>query len=76
MHTESGSAADAHDERRAGDQIALSSPSEAVAVYQLAARWAERFGQPDDDLQTVLHRFHQAYRFLDAVTRGLDPPSQ
>ena len=55
------------------DLIGLTSPSETVAIYQLAARWAERYAQPQDDLRAMLERFRQAYEYLDAVSHGLDP---
>ena len=54
--------------------IGLTGPSEALGVYQLAARWSERFAGPQDDLRAMLERFRQAYVFLDAVTHGLEPP--
>jgi hypothetical protein len=58
------------------DRIGLDSSSEAIAVYQLAARWAERCSKPEDDLPTMLERFRQAYVYLDAVTHGLEPPHE
>jgi hypothetical protein len=56
--------------------INLTSASEAVAVYQLAARWAERFAEPDGGLEAQLELFRRAYLYLDAVTRGLEPPGE
>ena len=58
------------------DLIGLTSPSETVAIYQLAARWAERYAQPHDDLRAMLERFRQAYEYLDAVSHGLEPTEQ
>ncbi len=55
--------------------IGLTGPSETIAVYQLAARWAERYADPQDDLRAMLERFHQAYVYLDAVTHGMEPPN-
>jgi hypothetical protein len=56
--------------------INLTSSSEAVAVYQLAARWAERFADPRGGLEEQLELFRRAYLYLDAVTRGLEPPGE
>jgi hypothetical protein len=56
--------------------IGLNGPSEEVARYQLAARWAERFSRPEDDLRALLDRFRQAYAYLDAVAHGLEPPTE
>jgi hypothetical protein len=56
--------------------IGLGGPSEEVIRYQLAARWAERFSQPEDDLRALLDRFRQAYAYLDAVSHGLEPPAE
>jgi hypothetical protein len=58
------------------DLIGLTSPSETVAIYQLAARWAERYTGPHDDLRAMLQRFRQAYNYLDAVSHGLEPPRE
>jgi hypothetical protein len=58
------------------DLIGLTSPSETVAIYQLAARWAERYAESHDDLRGMLERFRQAYEYLDAVSHGLEPPSE
>ena len=58
------------------DLITLSAPTEDMASCQLAARWAERFAGPDDDLHAMLERFRQAYVYLDAVTHGLEPPPE
>jgi hypothetical protein len=55
------------------DIIGLTSPSETVAIYQLAARWAERYADPDDNLQAMLERFREAYTYLDSVSHGLEP---
>jgi hypothetical protein len=61
----------------AGSEIInLTSSSEAVAVYQLAARWAERFADPEGGLEQQLELFRRAYLYLDAVTRGLEPPGE
>ena len=55
--------------------IALSGPTEDIALYQLAARWAERYVSPDGGtLKEMLLRFRQAYDYLDAVTHGNKPP--
>jgi hypothetical protein len=56
------------------DRIGVDSPSETVAVYQIAARWAERYAGQEDDLPTMLERFRTAYNYLDAVIHGLEPP--
>ena len=56
------------------DLISLSGPSETLAIYQLAARWAERYAEAGDDLATMLARFRKAYNYLDAVIHGLEPP--
>jgi hypothetical protein len=61
---------------RPPETINLNSPSEAVAVYQLAARWAERYADPQGGLDEQLELFRRAYLYLDAVTRGLDPPAE
>ena len=58
------------------DLIGLTGPSETLGVYQLAARWAERFSRPEDDLRALLDRFRQAYAYLDAVAHGLEPPTE
>ena len=58
------------------DIIALTGPSEALGVYQLAARWSERYATPGDDLPAMLERFRRAYIYLDAVTHGLEPPEE
>lgn len=58
------------------DLIGLTGPSETLGVYQLAARWAERFAGQQDDLPAMLERFRQVYVFLDAVTHGLEPPGE
>jgi hypothetical protein len=60
---------------RSTEIITLNSPSEAVAVYQLAARWAERYADPQGGLDQQLELFRRAYLYLDAVTRGLEPPA-
>ena len=60
----------------APDRIGVNSSSETVAVYQLAARWSERYAKPQDDLHAMLERFRQAYVYLDAVTHGLEPPAE
>ena len=57
------------------DLIGLTAGSESVAVYQLAARWAERFAGEEDSLPAMLERFRQAYLYLDAVTSGMEPPA-
>jgi len=57
------------------DIIGLNGPSETLGVYQLAARWSERYASPGDDLHAMLERFRQAYNYLDAVTHGLEPPA-
>jgi hypothetical protein len=63
--------------REAGDVlISLSGPSEEVARLQLAARWAERYASPQDDLRAMLDRFRQAYAYLEAVTHDLEPPGE
>ncbi len=56
------------------DMIGLTAGSETVAVYQLAARWAERYASEHDDLAGMLDRFRRAYLYLDAVTSGMEPP--
>lgn len=56
--------------------IDLNSASETVAVYQLAARWAERFADPNGTLENQLALFRKAYLYLDAVTHGLEPPAE
>ena len=59
------------------DRIGVTAPIETVAVYQLAARWAERYADSGpDNLPAMLERFRRAYVFLDAVTHGLEPPSE
>lgn len=62
--------------RPESDLIGLTSPSETVAIYQLAARWAERYADPHDDLRAMLERFRQAYIYLDSVSHGMDPPHE
>jgi hypothetical protein len=58
----------------ASDLVSVSGPSEQIAILQLAARWAERYADPNDDLHVMLRRFRLAYRFLDAVSDGMEPP--
>ena len=58
------------------EQVALTGPSENITVYQLAARWAERYAGESDDLRAMLDRFRSAYVYLDALTHGLEPPSE
>lgn len=53
--------------------IGVQGGDETVAKLQLAARWAERFSAPTDDLTTMLARFRRAYDYLDAVTHGIEP---
>lgn len=55
------------------DLIGVQSGDEAVAKLQLAARWAERFAAPNEDLSDVLKRFQYAYRYVDSVTNGVAP---
>ena len=56
--------------------IDVNSQSESVAVYQLAARWAERFADPNGTLEAQLALFRKAYLYLDAVTHGLEPTAE
>jgi hypothetical protein len=62
---------DGHPER--SDIIGVGGGDENVAKVQLASRWAERYGEPNDSLDAVLKRFHQAYTFIDSVTKLVDP---
>ena len=56
------------------DTIAVRSDSERIALIQLAARWAERFGDPRTDTRgAVGERFRIAFDYLDAVIHGLKP---
>jgi hypothetical protein len=56
--------------------IAVASGDESVAKLQLAARWAERYAPRNaDSMSAALRRFRQAYDYLDAVTHGIEPPS-
>jgi hypothetical protein len=57
----------------ANELIGVQASDEAVAKLQLAARWAERYSSPSDDVGTVLRRFRKAYDFLSAVTNGVEP---
>lgn len=58
-----------------GGEIVVGSPNETVAIYQLAARWAERYARPGEDLEALLQRFRRAYEYLDAVVNDLEPPA-
>jgi hypothetical protein len=68
---------DARDDR-AGNQrperINVGSNDDSVTRIQLAARWAEAFGEGGDTLGQTLRRFKAAYDYLDAVIHGVEPP--
>jgi hypothetical protein len=53
--------------------IGVQAGDEAVAMLQLSARWAERFGSPGDDMETLLARFRHVYAYIDAITHGVEP---
>jgi len=55
------------------DRIGVGGGDENVAKIQLAARWAEQFGQTDDNLDAALRRFSRAYTYIDSVTKLVDP---
>lgn len=57
----------------ASEQIGVQAGDEAVAQFQLAARWTERFAQPGEEISAALARFRKVYLFLDAVTHGVEP---
>ena len=60
--------------RSANERIGVGSADENVARIQLAARWAETYGQDgEDSLEAALHRFRRAYTYIDSVTHGLEP---
>lgn len=55
--------------------IGVSGPGEDVALYQLAARWAETFAPAEGDtLRNMLKRYRDAYEYLDAIVHGNKPP--
>ncbi|MFN0071218.1 MAG: hypothetical protein ACKVVP_06980 [Chloroflexota bacterium] len=53
--------------------IGVQASDEAVAKLQLAARWAERYAGPTEQIGDVLKRFRMAYTYVDAVTNGVAP---
>ena len=55
------------------DRIGVGGGDENVAKIQLAARWAEQYGQADDNLDAALRRFQRAYTYIDSVTKLVDP---
>src|SRR5690242_11774057 len=57
-----------------GERIGVGGGDDSVSRIQLAARWAEAYGQDDDSLGSVLKRFRAAYDYLDAVIHGVEPP--
>jgi hypothetical protein len=72
----SGGARDDHQERdhRGGERIGIGGGDDSVVRIQLAARWAEAYGQSSDSLGSILKRFRSAYDYLDAVIHGVEPP--
>ena len=63
-------------ERPAGagsEQIGVQASDEDVAKLQLAARWAERFSAPGEEMTAMLDRFRRVYGFLDDVSHGVEP---
>jgi hypothetical protein len=59
---------------RRGDLIGVGGGDDSVSRIQLAARWAEAYGDDSDSLVSVLKRFRTAYDYVDAVIHGVDPP--
>lgn len=55
------------------EYIGVQGGDETIAKLQIAARWAERFAPPADDLNGILNRFRRAYGYLEAVTHGVEP---
>jgi hypothetical protein len=55
--------------------ISVGGASEDITLFQLAARWAEKFAPSGGDtLADMLKRYRVAYEFLDAVAHGNKPP--
>ncbi|MCC7105635.1 MAG: hypothetical protein IT307_10865 [Chloroflexi bacterium] len=55
--------------------ISVGGASEDITMFQLAARWAEKFAPSNgDSLADMLKRYRLAYEFLDAVAHGNKPP--
>jgi hypothetical protein len=56
--------------------IGVGGGDDAVSRIQLAARWAESYAPASgDSLRAALDRFRVAYDYLDAVTHGVEPPT-
>ena len=62
---------DDHPERN--EVIGVGGGDENVAKLQLAARWAEKFAEPNDTLEAALKRFQRVYNYVDSVTKLVDP---
>ena len=81
LHGESSeqAQADADPEQRAEaaeahDRIGVGGGDEIVAKLQLSARWAEQYAPASGDtLDAALARFRRAYRYLDSVTKLIEP---
>lgn len=58
------------------EYIGVQAGDESVALLQLAARWAERYSGPNDDIEAFLARFRYVYSYVDAITHGVEPDAR
>jgi hypothetical protein len=81
LHGESSEQAEADADRGdpvetppANERIGVGGGDEIVAKLQLSARWAEQYGpNSGDTMDEVLARFRRAYRYIDSVTKLIEP---
>lgn len=83
LHGESSeqAEADALAEERAeaadrNERIGVGGGDEIVAKLQLSARWAEQYAPASGDtMDQALARFRRAYKYIDSVTKLIEPES-